>query len=356
MSDLIRQFARMFGTGGPAPQMNRRDFLKRAGGVAAAAALPGKAPDAPAVPDAPPAAVPLGDEFLPGFELPGGWRLNAEMVDAQDPHAMAVTPGARGVTSFRIGPANPHDLDGSEWVSDYSPAGVDPYSGDHPWSFFESMTHQQADQMRDMIEAARRAIPQKMQPGLDYAYNHATGQWHPKTTRYDAGPYRSGDEGQWHSPKDSFWSSEGVVPRDAIESYSSTYGIDPEDIPEMASRSYDHMPTTRGGFDSEIRPFMGEFERVKREQFLDALKSKDRDRMNRDDFRRQLDASGLAPGGRADQQPVMDIDPEPWQRGGLPQRWGDRLQEIPFERKHNSNRAKSWMGAALLGDTGSQQA
>ena len=55
----------------------------------------------------------------------------------------------------------------------------------------------------------------------------------------------------------------------------------------------------------------------------------------------------MAPGGRADQQPVMDIDPDPYRRGTLDKRWG-RLPAVPFERVGKGKFLAAPLGAALL--------
>lgn len=326
------------GSSAPPPQMTRRDFLKRVGGAAVAASLPGTpSPSAPA-PLPPKMASQLSGDVLSGFELPGGWQIN----------------GFQGQTSGKpwaewdVSP-NPDMLDGSEWISDLM-GGVDPAEGgyvgegvkqfSYPVQWLESMKRPDMERLKDLSDSAAKAFPKEVHEGLTYRFNTITGQWHPVT------------QAKWQhpsAPQFNYWSSDGVVPRQAIVDHHSRIApIDPlERAKYIDSFQHPVVPAARANPGEGIEELLSEFNQVKRAQMTAQLRNPRQRHLNREDFNRELREFEMAPGGRADQQPVMDIDPGPYRRGTLDKRWG-RLPAVPFERVGKGTFLAAPIGAALL--------
>lgn len=254
--------------------MSRREFLRRVGGAAGAAALP-TLPAIAAVPSQIPAdpfaeaLAQLARMKIPpalerGFRLPGGAEILASGGDA---HMWG-----------------PEDLFG--------------------------MTKEEMQQTKAAMEAARAALPSAPKEGISY-FNHLTGQWH-RQANVQTKP---------HSWEFSYLRSGEEVPSAIVEASKDFEPWLPEDISSFrftdGTLTKPGMPFKRAisqsGYPSqtgEVGPARTQIENLTRDwreaqtQLLEAAKN-DPTPEGRKRYQEQLDTLGLAPGGRYSMPPAL---------------------------------------------------
>lgn len=260
MSDIIRSLAKIF-SGGPQPQMNRRDFLRSVGGAVASAAVP-KLPGVEAVPVA--AATP---EFVTDPKMLHGFR--------------------DGLSSFG-------DLS-QYWVN-----------ADYPE--MEGLSHAAAASLirrMGLEKAGRAAIPlTEALPGQvgHYAWNRYSQQWHPVVALPGDRP---------NVTKIRYLEPGSAIPKDALgrDYWADKFG------------PYEGFRESTEFFDSpeEFGKSLMEDWRLHKLSDMRETGPDKRDIAQdpelRERYVQQAQRMGVAPGGRFEQQAPLDLAPRSPRRG-----------------------------------------
>lgn len=285
------------------PKINRRDFLKKTGALAAAATpLAAKLPEV--LPEVAQQAAGVRPDLLPpglmdGFGLPDGSIITRLGDD------IAFEPGPLAMENASL-------ADLRKWT--------------------------------DAIERARRAMGDEAAPGVVSHFNHLTNTWHAPVLE------RVGEDGD-DLYRTHYLRAGQSAPDNLADGWSPA---DPH-----TQRYFDENLAFGEGIDENtVRNLTDEWKRWKS---YDLQASLDKHPKSQEYHKKQmaenpkyrqshidaLRAFELAPGGRADQQPVMDIDPDPYRRGTIDKKWG-RMPAVPFERVGKGTFLSAPLGAALL--------
>lgn len=289
--------------------ISRRDVFKVAGAAAAASSSglrPLRVAARVAQAASPPALGLMPKALAKGFDLPGGLQIHRH---------------------------------GNDLVFDF---GDDLEIGQHSKEWVQKL--------QDAVERARASLGKPAPSGVS-AFNHLTNSWH---SPVDQILYRDEEKGLTQSMR--HWLRAGESIPEAMpagwEPHGTDWGMfDPRTFEEFQG---DHLC---GSITADTAPNLMQEWRYWKKRDLAWRNSPEgrayhaEDMANDPGFREQyiegLREFDLAPGGRADTQPVMDIDADPMRRQSEVQRWGQRMK-YPLQRPGRAAIFSPVIGAALL--------
>lgn len=271
--------------------MNRRDFLKRATGAAAAAALPSV-----------PAAAAVSQAI--GFDPSDPSRIAGMLLPRALEKGLRL-PGGGEIVAYRG--------DAHLW-------GLEDYYG---------ISKEQMQQIKAAMEAAKQALPSAPKEGISY-FNTLTGQWHQRAAiprefdeanmpTYVEMPYLKA--GQSVPPEFSELNTESWLPEDIASFRYSDGSLTKPGLPVQRIFSANAPPDSailsyagpdQTGLPGPARTQIENFERDWRDAQREALEyyrqqSKDpsQSQKGKARYQKQLETLGLAPGGRYSTPPAL---------------------------------------------------
>lgn len=256
MSDVIRSIAKFF-AGGPPPTMNRREFLRSVGGAAASAAVP----------------------KLPGIEAPAA---GAAVKFVDDP---------KMIHGFRDG------------LSSFGDMGYGGYWVDADYPEMEGLSHKQATAVIRRLNLERAAqAPQPLQEARPegvshYAWNRYSQQWHPAVRLPTDRP---------NVTRLRYLEPDSAIPPEALSPESFGDLAERWQGMEMGDTDFFQTPEAFG------QHLMEDWRRHKLWDMRERGPSKEdlsQDPELLERYAQQAKRDGIAPGGRFEQQPPLDLAP-----------------------------------------------